>query len=1040
MILRRPRNAAIRLIRTAFPDTYPRLRRLFAARGRLLTSLRPSVQVSALLRSHIFDADYYEAQTSEVFFSRRDAAVHFVTDGMRKGGVPHPLIEIEYFPRDIRDMYAAGDVVRFLAYLRSPAADLHAWSPLYHPPLDEERPPGMSPLQRLRTMPKDAVLPCSPRSDAGRVTLAQLRSALLANAQQVRYHQTLKSPHRFTSWDHVAEERVHREVALIEIPQGKDPVVTVVLAVWNRESLVAEAIRSVREQTLTDWELLVIDDGSSDSTPEVVAAVAAVDGRIRLIRADHGGVARARNIGIEEARGRLVAFLDSDNTWRPTFLDTMIRTMHGRELPAAFAAIKVYTGSAEPHYLGGRVTAAQLLIQNYLDLNAFIARRELLLKVGGFDPSLRRWVDHDLFIRVARHSPIEYVPIIGCDYEHREGLERISNVESPNYRFAVLGKNLAEWRADAVRVDGLVSVVIPVTDNHVAAVTAALSVLREQVDVEVILVDGASPRVVSSVLTAAFLANERVRVVRAASTYSYGILANIGAASSSGEFIFILSHEIYVREGTLAKLMTRLADQHLGVVQPVIVNSSGWVESAGYATPSSLSLPVPFLAGHPLGDATRHGGDGLTAVDGRALMMRAREFAALGGFDPIFVDSCEDLDLSARVVESGMEVAVACDSIAVKRGNPLRRGRESENRRIYTERWRPAVSQEPWARLGMRLAHLRPAPWPGQSASPVIVRDPRVDGRGRPGLRWAIRIGADFSPGGDRWGDVPFADSLAMGLRRLGQEVFVERRLFQERPMSYLDDVTLTLRGRYPIRPQPGRVNILWVISRPDLIRADELLGYDLVFAASPVWARHMEQRTRRPVHVLLQATDPLKFHMADGSGSASGDVVFVGGAREPIGRQVVADVRSTGVPVRVWGPYWDSYVEPHEFVADFISNDDVAEVYRSARLVLNDHFEDMADWGFVNNRVFDAVASGARVLSDHVSGLEELFGGAARTYRSEADLASILGDVETHFADAAQRRAIAESVAREHSFDTRAESLLSAVEQCLSDRPDSAA
>jgi GT2 family glycosyltransferase len=1028
-MMRRLRGLANRAFRAVSPAAHARLRLLFIARHRVLSSLAPSSQVSALLRAGLFDADYYEAQTSEIFFSRRDAAAHFVTDGMRKGGVPHPLIEIEYFPTAVRESYATGDVVGFLEYLRSASAGLHAWSPLYDPSQDSERGENLPPFERLRGLGPDATLTDGRRSASHEVDLAALRSALIGNARQVRHQQLLKTPHRFQTWDEAAEEQAHREAAEVVLSQGDAPAVSVVLAVWNREELVAEAIRSVQAQTLTDWELVVVDDGSTDGTRDAVLAAAEVDERITLVAADRGGVARARNLGIERARGRFVAFLDSDNTWRPTFLDTMVRTMHRREHRAAFAAIKVYTETKPPHYLGGRVTAAQLLIQNYLDLNAFMIERGVILDVGGFDTSLRRWVDHDLFIRVSRHTPIEYVPVIGCDYEHREGLVRISNVESPNYRYSVLGKNLVEWDAGTDRVSGRVSVVIPVVDHHVTALTSALSVLRSGHDVDVVLVDGGSRRAVTSVLTAAFLGNDRVKVVRLPGAYSYGILANVGAASGTGEYVLVLSPEVYLREGALDGLLARLEDPAIGAVQPVIVNPSGWVESAGYATPSGSSLPSSFLAGHPLNDAIRHGGDGVTALDARAFMVRAADFVVARGFDPLFVDNCEDLDLSLRIVATGKRLQVVTEAIAVAVGNEGRRGREVENRRIFSDRWHPDVTTEPWERLGLRVAHVSPAPWPAQTTTPLLVRERGGGARGASSLRWAIRIGADFSPGGDRWGDVPFADSLAAGLQRLGQEAFVERRPFRVRPTTYLDDVTLTLRGRHPIPPQPGRVNVLWVISRPELVRAEELLRYDLVFAASPVWAQRMEQLTRRPVHVLLQATDPVKFHATDGEDSPDGDIVFVGGARDPIGRQVVADVRSAAGPVKVWGPYWDSYVEPGEIVADFVSNDEVVAVYRSARLVLNDHFPDMADWGFVNNRVFDAVASGARVLSDHVEGLEPIFHGAARTYRSTDELVQILDDIEGAFPPAAERRVIADRLGREHSFDARAATLLAAVE-----------
>lgn len=89
--------------------------------------------------------------------------------------------------------------------------------------------------------------------------------------------------------------------------------VTVILPVWNAEDFLADAIRSVQSQTLTDWELLIVDDGSSDTSAAIAQEHAKQDGRIRLISRTHAGPGAARNAGISEANGRYLYFLDADD-------------------------------------------------------------------------------------------------------------------------------------------------------------------------------------------------------------------------------------------------------------------------------------------------------------------------------------------------------------------------------------------------------------------------------------------------------------------------------------------------------------------------------------------------------------------------------------------------------------------------------------------------------------------------------------------------------------------------------------------------------
>jgi teichuronic acid biosynthesis glycosyltransferase TuaG len=106
------------------------------------------------------------------------------------------------------------------------------------------------------------------------------------------------------------------------------PLVSIITPAWNAEDFVGEAIRSVQEQGITDWEMLVADDCSTDGTATVVEVFASQDPRVRLIRCGrNGGPARARQAAIDKASGRYLAFLDSDDLWLPAKLERQLPFM-----------------------------------------------------------------------------------------------------------------------------------------------------------------------------------------------------------------------------------------------------------------------------------------------------------------------------------------------------------------------------------------------------------------------------------------------------------------------------------------------------------------------------------------------------------------------------------------------------------------------------------------------------------------------------------------------------------------------------------------
>lgn len=310
-------------------------------------------------------------------------------------------------------------------------------------------------------------------------------------------------------------------------------------------------------------------------------------------------------------------------------------------------------------------------------------------------------------------------------------------------------------------------------------------------------------------------------------------------------------------------------------------------------------------------------------------------------------------------------------------------------------------------------------PWGARPVTPVPRRTGSADQ-----LAWSVKIAAPAGPEGDGWGDVHFATELAGALERLGQRVRVDRRDAHVRDDDGADDVTLVVRGLDRVPPNPASVNLLWVISHPDDVADTELRSFDAAFAAGPVWAAAAAERSGVPVRTLLQATDPTVFRPTSPTGPDAGRVVFVGSTRGT-SRPVVSDAVALGADLRVHGPGWESVVPEWMRGAPALTRAEVAASYASARVVLNDHWPDMAAGGFVSNRVFDVLASGGVVVTDPVAGLGDVLDvPTLAVARSRDDLATVL-DPTHAWPTPDERAAVAARIAAEHSFDARAAVLL---------------
>lgn len=191
--------------------------------------------------------------------------------------------------------------------------------------------------------------------------------------------------------------------------------VSVIIPTYNRAKLIGRAIASVLNQTYQDFEIIIVDDASSDNTVEVVNRFN--DERIRYIRHDQNrGAAAARNSGIKMARGEYIAFQDSDDQWLPEKLQKQMRVFENApaDVGVVYTGFWRIEGEKKTYILSNKITRkegnihGQLLKGNFVTIHT-VVKRECFKKAGMFDEHLPSLEDWELFIRISKCYEFKYI-------------------------------------------------------------------------------------------------------------------------------------------------------------------------------------------------------------------------------------------------------------------------------------------------------------------------------------------------------------------------------------------------------------------------------------------------------------------------------------------------------------------------------------------------------------------------------------------------------------------------------------------------------
>ena len=201
------------------------------------------------------------------------------------------------------------------------------------------------------------------------------------------------------------------------------PIISVVIPTYNCAHLLAQTIDSVRSQTMTEWEMLIINDGSTDSTVELVQAYMEKDDRIHLINQSNSGVSRSRNYGASFASSDIIAFLDADDRWLPNKLQDHLEELNmNPNVGISFARVEFIT---EQGIVTGKTTNCQLhnltpdrfLYTNpTVTVSNLVIRKSIFELLKGFDETINHSEDMDLLFRASRYVKIEGIDRVLIQY------------------------------------------------------------------------------------------------------------------------------------------------------------------------------------------------------------------------------------------------------------------------------------------------------------------------------------------------------------------------------------------------------------------------------------------------------------------------------------------------------------------------------------------------------------------------------------------------------------------------------------------------
>jgi FkbM family methyltransferase len=800
------------------------------------------------------------------------------------------------------------------------------------------------------------------------------------------------------------------------------PMVSVLMAVHNGRDYLTQALESLYQQTWQNFELIIVDDASTDDTPEILNRLK--DARTLIHRNPANlGLTRSLNIGLRLCRGQFVARMDADDLSLPQRFARQVEFLQSHP-DIAMVGSPYYRIDAQGN-IAARIdvpaddTAIRQMMRQKCAFGhgTVMVRRQVLLDCGGYNEDFTYAQDFDLWLRMSERYKLANLsePL----YAWRSSPQCISNTKAAAQRsFRDRALQEAQRRAAQKAAPAtspvqqaqtgpgpLVSVIVPTHNRPESLKFAVVSVLNQTYsNIEIIVVNDAGEPVDDLLRSL----NLRGSIVSLRHDQNKGPAAarNTGLRAARGKYIAYLDDDdIYFRDH-IEVLVTALEGSAYHVAHTQ-AQRSHQVRQGGRYVEVNRSQPYTCSVTH----------DQLLVrnlVPTLCIMHEKACIDEIGYFDET-LKTHEDWDLWIRMSKKFdfLHIPKFTAQVTWRTDGTTTTSQRQQTfldapQRIYQKyREESAANPAVLAQQAERLRLLK-----GQSS---VVQTTVASGSvesSKPGLtllpsgrklRIAIKSCTE-SKARCLWGDMWFAQGLQKALSRAGHGCVIHCRDEWDLPDEEID-VAIHIKGLAAYNPKPHGLNIIWVISHPELHTVEELNRFDAVFCGSKRYLEHIRPGLKVPGLYLPQAADGDIFKPLADAVEKDIDILFVGSNYyRDKNRRIIDDVLAAGKDYNLWivGPFWENRVDAKYIKSPYMRPEQLPPLYARAKIILNDHHETMRQWGFINDRTYTLAAMNLFQISDQVEGIEEL---GVVTYQTPEDLREKL---DYYLANDAERQRIA--------------------------------
>lgn len=233
------------------------------------------------------------------------------------------------------------------------------------------------------------------------------------------------------------------------------PEVSIIIAAYNAQTCIAKAIQSVQKQTINDWELIVVDDGSTDETVKIVTAFAKCDDRIKLYENRKNlGVAKSRNVGLKLSHGNAVAFLDSDDSWYPEKLKKQLEYLRKENADIIYTSYAIVDAEGQKrcrdYIVPESITFEQLLETNVIGCSTVMLRKSVMKECGFLEDYFHE--DYVLWLQLLRSGcKAVGIPEVLVDYYYHADSKAGNKKRAARKRWNIYRKYLGFSPAKSAR-------------------------------------------------------------------------------------------------------------------------------------------------------------------------------------------------------------------------------------------------------------------------------------------------------------------------------------------------------------------------------------------------------------------------------------------------------------------------------------------------------------------------------------------------------------------------------------------------------------